>query len=62
MYVAAMPGFPCHIGMKRVKSLVFKGLAQIPCQSQATLSLGLIITIIIILKKIHDLALSDKEQ
>lgn len=27
-------GFPCHIGMKRVTSLVFNGVAQIACQSQ----------------------------
>ncbi|MEO2048741.1 MAG: hypothetical protein ABGX16_19470, partial [Pirellulales bacterium] len=25
--------FPCHIGVKRVKSFVFKGLAQISCQN-----------------------------
>jgi hypothetical protein len=34
---AASPiGFPRHCGMKRIKSLVIKGLAQIACQSQAT--------------------------
>ncbi len=34
--LASPIGFPCHFGMKRDQFLVFKGLAQIACQSQAT--------------------------
>ena len=29
-------GFSCHFGMKRVKFLVFKGVAQIACQGETT--------------------------
>ena len=35
-FFASPIGFSCHCGMKRVKSLVIKGSAQIACQSKAT--------------------------